>query len=249
MASVTEKYPEIAEYLDDTDKYENTATELKQGNDRFLLVTQRGIDGQQLLFKWDGEHFEFWDNETILDATTASSGWRGAASVRVRGHCHAMRASSGPDHQKVHDYVVSEVNKFSSKTGPDHGNLACVWTVRNLVYNALNRWITKSDGTAVFEPELRACFGQGSNASDILPGGIVISPTRNIKGSKKRNIGHVGILGAGKGDARLIYSNSSRHARLEQNFTVSSWNARYRKTKGLSVLFYPLPLKSVPLIS
>jgi hypothetical protein len=103
--------------------------------------------------------------------------------------------------------------------------------------------------TAEFEPELRACFGQASNDPDILPGGIVISPTRNIPGSKRRNVGHVGLVGAGKGGARLIYSNSSARARLEQNYTVSTWTKRYRDTKGLSVLFYPLPLKSVPMIS
>jgi hypothetical protein len=74
MASVTKKYPEITEYLDDTDTYENTAAEFKQGHDRFLLVTQKGIDGQQLLFKWNGEQFEYWDNETILDARAALPG-------------------------------------------------------------------------------------------------------------------------------------------------------------------------------
>jgi len=197
------------------------------------------------LFKWNGEHFEYWDNETIIDAGGALSG------LRQLSELDATVAQCGPspeaDQKTVSDYAVSQVNKFSSKTGPDGGNLACVWTVRHLVYTALKRWITKTDGTAVFEPELRACFGAPSKEADILPGGIVISPTRSIPGSKRMNVGHVGFLGAGKGGARLIYSNSSARARLEQNFTVAAWIKRYQDTKGLSVRYYPLPLKSIPI--
>jgi hypothetical protein len=150
MQSAIKRYPEIEEYLDDSDKYQNSATEFKQGNERFLLVTQRGIDGQQLLFKWNGDHFEYWDNETIIDSRTSLPG---GFALRPLSEMDATLAQCGPssesDHKKVYDYVVSKVNKFSSKTGPDHGNLACVWTVRDLVFNALNRWITKTDGTAV----------------------------------------------------------------------------------------------------
>jgi hypothetical protein len=150
MQSAIKRYPEIEEYLDDSDKYQNSATEFKQGNERFLLVTQRGIDGQQLLFKWNGDHFEYWDNETIIDSRTSLPG---GFALRPLSEMDATLAQCGPssesDHKKVYDYVVSKVNKFSSKTGPDHGNLACVWAVRHLVFNALNRWITKTDGTAV----------------------------------------------------------------------------------------------------
>jgi hypothetical protein len=64
-------YPEIEPYLDDTDSYEVTANETRIGDDRILVVTQRGLDGQQLYFKWNGEHFEFWDNDTIVDSATS----------------------------------------------------------------------------------------------------------------------------------------------------------------------------------
>ena len=135
------------------------------------------------------------------------------------------------------------MGEFDSSAGPDHGNLACVWVVRHVIKRALNRWVTRTDGTAVFDPELRACFGESLSADDVRPGGIIISPTQGIPGTNRRNIGHVGTLGAGTGNGRLICSNSSAHAKLEQNFTVGTWVQRYRTTKRLPVHFFPIPLR------
>jgi hypothetical protein len=244
---VLRKYPEIEEYLDSTDDYELTANEIKQGNDRFLVVTQKSIDGQQLFFKWNGESFDYWDNDTFLDSAASLPSFNFSLSPQGAHTLSGMGCgpSSDGDHKTVHDRAVAQVGQFSSASGPDHGNLACVWAVRHIVKAALNRWITQTDGTAVFGPELLSCFGNSADEADVPPGGIVISPTQNIPGSKKRNVGHVGILGATSGGDRLIYSNSSAHAMWEQNFKLSTWIARYRDTKHLKVMFFPLPLKTV----
>ena len=240
-------YPEIQPYLDDTDDYEIAANETKVGDDRVLVVTQRGIDGQQLYFKWNGDHFEFWDNDTIVDSA-ASILSLPPASQTLDAATAGMRCgpSSDPEHQLVHDTARREVGRFSSVSGPDRGNLACVWAVRHIVKAVLGRWITRTDGTAVLAPELISCFGASHAVANVKPGAIVISPTQNIPGSSRRNIGHVGIIGAGEGENRLIYSNSSSRAVWEQNFTLGSWIQRYRERKGLKVLFFPIPLKSVP---
>ena len=245
MAGIEQQYPEIEEYLDNTDKYENAGTEFKQGNDRYLIVTQKGIDGQQLLFKWNGTHFEYWDNETIIDNRLSASGWL-STDARPDATLATCGSSSDLDHDKVYRYTLTQVNVFDFSSGPDGGNLACCWTVRHIVFNALKRWITMTDGTMEFGQELRACFHVGADEASVPPGGIVISPTKDIPGTKRRNVGHVGVVGEGIGDQRLIYSNSSSLARFEQNFTVGSWTARYSKVKQLDVLFYPLPIKSVP---
>ena len=142
----------------------------------------------------------------------------------------------------------SLVGNYSSKSGPDGGNLACVWAVRRILKKALGRVVHKSDLTTTFENELDDCFSDDLPESDILPGGIVISPTTWKKvGNKTVRVGtgHVGILGEGSGDSRLIYSNSSSNANWAQNFTVASWYARYRDKKGLSVHFYPIPFYSL----
>jgi hypothetical protein len=239
-------YPEIEPYLDNTDDYELTASETQVGDERVLVVTQKGIDGQQLYFRWNGDHFEFWDNDTILDSA-ASILSIPAGSRTMDAATAAMRCgpASDEEHRLVHEAAQDQAGRFDSSSGPDRGNLACVWAVRHIVRAVLGRWITRTDGTAVFAPELVSCFGMSRGEAEVKPGGIVISPTQNVPGSSRRNIGHVGILGAGTGDARLIYSNSSSRARWEQNFTLRSWNARYRDAKRLKVLFFPLPLRSV----
>jgi hypothetical protein len=244
MRSV-EQHPEVEEYLDKSDDYENSASEFKVGLDRYLVITQKGMDGQQLLFKWNGSRFDFLDNETIIDNRSSLFGVAHPSDV----HPDATIAKCGPstngDHDTVYRYALTQVNIFDSSSGPDGGNLACCWTVRHIVFNALRRWITLTDGTSEFGQELHSCFHVGSHEEDVPSGGIIISPTKNIPGKKRRNVGHVGILGEGKGDERLIYSNSSRDAKFEQNYTVGTWKSRYLNNKGLDVLFYSLPIKSL----
>jgi hypothetical protein len=232
---IEQQYPEITQFLDTSDTYVNTGTEFKQGGDRFLLVTQKGVDGQQLLFKWNGSQFDFQTNETIIDSQKLFGPALAPAAATTCG------ASSKADHDTVFRAMLEQVNVFNSSSGPDHGNLACCWTVRHIVLNALNRAITQTDGTAEFGDELKRCFHQGSDEAQVLHGGIIISPTQNTPHG--RNIGHVGLLGEGTGDARLVYSNSSADAKFEQNFTVGKWKARYKDTKHLDVLFYPLPIR------
>lgn len=236
MADIRD-YPQITQYLDDTDDYANVVSETNVGGSRFLVVTQTSeFDGGQIVFRWDGDEWQPLDADTLVDVT-------GSERTRVLTDARkACAASSDKDHETVYSYMVSQVNVFSSKNGPDGGNLACVWAVRHIVYACLKRWITRTDGTAVFDSELQNCYGSTWQEADTPAGGIIISPTVTMKNGK-RNIGHVGLLGpGGKGLGRLVYSNSSARARWEQNHTVETWIRRYREQKGLRVRFYPLPL-------
>lgn len=240
MAMISD-FPGIDQYLDKTDDYENSVSEVNLNGARLLIVTQKGeIDGGQLVFQFDGEDLSLvnrspWglrsDGDTFVDL---SGNERNTAFTALRRQCGA---SSDQDHSKVYSYMESQVGEFSSANGPDSGNLACVWAVRHIVRRALGRWVTQVDGTAVFDTELRRCFGSTSEEAETPAGGIIISPTG-------RNIGHVGLLGPGNGSQRKVYSNSSRYAEWRQNFTVGTWLARYRDTKGLPVRFFPLPLLS-----
>lgn len=236
MASI-DSYPEIIPFLDRTDDYVNTAAEINLNGSRLLVVTQQGEnDGGQIVFQWDGESWRVLDSDTFIDL---SGNERSQVLVGPREACSR---SSDDDHRKVHEKSVASVNVFSSATGPDGGNLACVWAVRHIAHKALGRWITRTDATAIFDVELQRCYGSTWQEADTPAGGIIISPTvTNPDGS--RNIGHVGLLGpGGSGDGRLIFSNSSSRKRWEQNFTLGSWIQRYRVNKGLKVRFYPLPL-------
>jgi len=170
MKRIERLHPEIKEYLDHTDEYENTGTEFKQGNERYLIVTQKGADGQQLLFRWNGKRFEYRDNDTIIN----TQNWSSLPDTRPDPRLANCGPSTTADHTTVYRYALTQVDVFDSSAGPDGGNLACCWTVRHIVFNALKRWITRTDGTAEFGQELHDCFHATFKEEDIPPGGIVI---------------------------------------------------------------------------
>lgn len=66
-----------------------------------------------------------------------------------------------------------------------------------------------------------------------MPGTIIISPTGTVKNAKIR--GHVGCFGRDNN----IMSNDSRKGLWEENYTLDSWNARY-KGAGYEVFMYQL---------
>lgn len=229
----------FAEYTEYRFRYET----LEQDGTDYILATASSEDdgGQFLIQKIDGS-LEIVAADTVIDIALVfdrRTEWF-STPIPTAGEC---LISSEEDHQKVFDAAADQVGKFSSSEGPDNGNLACVWVVRKIVFKAINRSIHGSNATARFYPELKACFDDDSLIhEDVLPGGIVISPTVYYKG-KSRNIGHVGILGAGKGVDRKIYSNSSSKAMWVQNHTIESWNEKYVVGKGLKVFYFPLPYK------
>jgi hypothetical protein len=232
---ILQKYPEVGAFLDKTDDYVNEGKELSSGGKKYLVVTQKGpIDSGQLLFQITPNGLVLEDTDTTV-SVGAKLGTFASASALV------CRVSDPEDIKSVYDKAVASVDHFSSKTGPDGGNLACVWAVRNIAHEALGRWITRTDGTAIFDPELRRCFADSLTEAQVPAGGIIISPTEG------HNIGHVGLMGPPTGDGtRLIYSNSSGAAIRKQNFTLGDWVKRYKTKKGLKVHFFPIPSYLTP---
>lgn len=214
-------YPDLQPFLDPT--AEGAAIE-RTGDDNYL-VTLRGEEGGQFLLRRTGGEVELLAADNVVQFSREPTRERAACA----GECTADQYTI------VAQAIIDAVDHFSSAAGPDHGNLACLWSVRHIVYNALGFWITHSDGTADFYPDLVACFGHDRPPDQVPAGGIIISPTTGS------NIGHIGLLGTGQGDARLIYSNSSAAAMWKQNHTVGSWRARYHDLKHLQVYFFPLP--------
>jgi hypothetical protein len=240
MDDILQRHPEVAAHLDPHPDLVNTAEHLVTRGKEYLVVRQVSeFEGGQVLFESvDGifrpvmadNFFELGDVERQFDISALSR------------NCGPSPES---DHASVAEHAQEQAGKFSSANGPDRGNLACVWAVRHLVHKVLDRWITRTDGTAVFYPELRGCMGTSLPQDQVPAGGIVISPTRS-RPNGTRNVGHVGLLGPVVTDAdeRLIYSNSSARARWEQNFTLGSWRERYVTRKGLEMHFYKLPVRA-----
>lgn len=232
-------YPGVAEHLDDSLEYTNTFEESTVDGEERLTVTQTSdIDAGRVEFRKSGDTWVPIPPAIEPDM----EGEDRLHNREITGNEHSSRNPSSPaDHEKVHNLIQSQVNVFSSRTGPDGGNLACVWAVRHLAHKALGRWITGTDATAIFDQELQRYFDGTWQDNEVSAGGIVISPTATIGG--RRRVGHVGLLGpSGNGLSRKIYSNSSSRARWEQNFTLERWINLYRGSKGLRVRFYPLPV-------
>ena len=242
MDDLLKQHPEVADYLDPTPGMQTTATHAVRNGRDFVIVRQVSeFEGGMLVFEsvygqlrpvMADNFFELGDVDRSFDITARSL------------NCGP---SPDDDHEKLAEHARQQVDRFSSSAGPDHGNLACVWAVRQLAHAALERWITRTDGTAVFYPELRGCMGTSLPQDEVPAGGIVISPTRT-RPNGTRNVGHVGLLGPAVADSddRLIYSNSSAQALWQQNFTLASWRRRYVDQKGLEMHFYKLPLREAP---
>lgn len=205
--------------------------EKSPGGEDYLIVTEvDGEEGGQHLFQVvPGGVPEYIASDTVILLDDILN--PRPAGKRIPGVCSA---SAGDDHAKMHTRAKEAVGVFKSNDGPDNGNLACVWAVRHLAEDCLGREIHRSDSTTKFGQDLRACQLDDLEETDIPAGGIIISPTA-------REVGHVGILGEGSGKSRLIYSNSSSRAEWQQNFTLGKWIDRYKRQKGLEVLFFHLP--------
>ena len=236
---VLKQYPELEAFLDDASAYEVTASEFRADDQRWLLVTQRGPDdGGQLLFRITGEGLKPEAVDTALDLNPSSRGLE-----LSRSPTPVYAPSTQADQTAIAIEMQEQVNVFSTRTGPDGGNLACVWAVRHIVRNKLGRWVTRTDSTSTFANELEYGFRRTFTEAEVPAGGIIISPTIWGSGSMRGRHGHVGLLGPREpGVDRRIYSNSSGRARWEQNFTLSKWKRVYEETKGLRVLFFPLPM-------
>ncbi|PRD13956.1 hypothetical protein [Pantoea coffeiphila] len=231
--TIEAQFPELANYLDPSDNYEIFTEEKQIGDGQYLIVTQRGEnESDVMLFKIAPDGLQLQHDGVFAYRNN---------DIQPRSfHKNLVCGLGSPDdYQSLFNIAVQNVGTFSSLDGPDGGNLACCWAVRQLAYAALGRWITHTDSTTVFAEELGKCFNTTLALDNAPAGCIIISPTSIIGG--KRYIGHVGVLGDGQGTSRLIYSNSSSHSRWEQNYSLESWIKRYHQAKGLPVYLYPIP--------
>jgi hypothetical protein len=232
MASIDD-YPQLKALLDPNGTVSNVETREFNGEE-YVRVTKHFDDqeGGQFLFKIVGGNAEQIAADNVVDFPSALLTTQ--AVVTFSG------TMNDSDHAKVAQEAINRVDNYKTGTGPDHGNLACMWACRHVVYFAVNMWITKADGTAQFYDELRKGGMKPDKADNLPAGAIIISPTTD------KGIGHVGILGAGSGDDRLVYSNHSPShsdpvARWKQNYTVKSFTD-FHKAKGLETYFYRLPM-------
>jgi hypothetical protein len=224
-------FPEVLDAIDPSVELTTSAKVIMDAGEEYLIVTQVGEDEGGIL------RFLIKDGRAVINTSNnVLENEAALLSAKSANEDISCEMSTLKDHRDVYEFAKKSVGKFSSKEGPGGGVLACVWAVRNLVHQALGRWVTHTDGTAVFTDELKRCFIESVSEAQIAEGGIIISPTQG------RNIGHVGILGPSTmTNERLVYSNSSRTKVWSQNRTLDTWRKYYSDEKKLPVLFFPMP--------
>jgi hypothetical protein len=231
MASIDD-FPMLKALLDPKGTISNVETKEVDG-ENYVRVTEHFDDqeGGQFLFKIAGRNAAQIAADNVVDFPSAQLTTQAAVSY--------SGTMSDSDHAKVAAEAISQVDVYKTGDGPDHGNLACMWACRHVVFFALNVWITEADGTGQFYNELTKGGMKPDKADNLPAGAIIISPTT------RKGIGHVGLLGAGTGDDRPVYSNHSPSrrdpvARWERNYTVKIFTDVH-KAIGLDTYFYRLP--------
>lgn len=203
------------------------------GGTTFIRVTQLFAEGEgeQLLFAAKNGVVDFVAVDNVVEYPSLT------LSPEALTAYHGTMTDR--EHAAVAQKAIELVDVFKTGDGPGHGNVACLWAARRVVHDAVKQWITKRDGTSKFHEELQAGGMKPVAADSLPPGAIIISPTT------PQGVGHIGLLGAGSGGSRLVYSNHSPSkkdpvARWKQNYTVKSFTERHEKM-GLQTLFYRLP--------
>jgi hypothetical protein len=181
--------------------------------------------------------------DTVLSDTEPSARLLGVGTwlagcnkdpATVEGVPEAPVIPPGPVGERLQYAALHYVNKLSSAHAPctEGGNLACAWAVNYIVRVVTGSALGSTEemlSTRNMYERLRSAVAREIPWADAAPGDIVISPT----GMK---VGHVGIF-VSNAD---ICSNSSAHARWEQNYTKDSWKARYAVKRGLLVKVFRL---------
>lgn len=122
------------------------------------------------------------------------------------------------------------VDASPNDAAPDE--LGCADTVSSIILNAFGPIIKYSISTAELCNILNAS-PHFKKVSNFKFGDIIISPTAIGKQPGSLTNGHVGIVG----EEEEVLSNDSATGMFKNNFTITSWVARYR-TKGKYPIYF-----------
>ena len=101
------------QYLDPECLRVSKGEEFVFGGERYLLVTQAGEhEGGQILFQIFEDQLELIRRDTIIDLDAI---FGRPLQEAFRAKCSV---SSNKDHKTLYDFQLTQVDKFSSKKGP-----------------------------------------------------------------------------------------------------------------------------------
>ena len=114
----------------------------------------------------------------------------------------AQQVTDAPTAGSVNERIANATRNYmntSTRSGPDGGNLACAWSVNNILAKAgLAKIGTNTNGVSSVETALKGGKGTRVDASQAQPGDIVIWPAPRS---------HIGIY---MGDNKVANNSSSK---------------------------------------
>jgi hypothetical protein len=242
--------PDVAD-ISEPDMHGELVAKAVSGNTTFWVVTKTDAEsgGQLLIKQTAGQRPQIILADTTVFPVKSNGVPQAVADQLNKAHQDPGQSGQGhadpPPHpdedisQRVFTKAVAcDQNRdliSRNVRGTHNGIVGCAWAVNELVRRALGKTIGGGLSTAAMFNVLQSRHRR-LNENQIVPGCIIISPTRG------GNHGHVGVVGriaANIGDTP-IYSNSSAHGDFERNFTIGKWRARYRDKLGLEVDFFAL---------
>lgn len=131
---------------------------------------------------------------------------------------------------KLYETALSFLGTDASPLDEAPDEYGCADSVSKVVLKCFPGTIKGSLSTAELYNQFNTS-NQFAKVSQFRFGDIIISPTGMGHGLPN---GHVGILGEGE----EIMSNTSATGLWTQNYTVTSWVARYRTLGGYPIFFF-----------
>lgn len=113
---------------------------------------------------------------------------------------------------------------------PTQGVFACAQTVFTLLHLAFGDTYTTDSTKVAYDHFFVSNYY--TRVLEPLPGDIAISPTDHGNGNMAN--GHMGVVGKDG----VILSNNSYDSKLEVNYNLVSWKARYVDVGGFPMVFF-----------
>lgn len=133
---------------------------------------------------------------------------------------------------RLYAHAISYLGIDASPLDEAPDDVGCADSVSRLVRAVFPQAFKGSIATADLYKQLRAS-SEFKLVTDFRAGDIIISPTGMGKTGKIKH-GHVGIIG----EYEEIMSNSSATGLWTNNYTLTSWVARYRTLGGYPIYFF-----------
>lgn len=137
-------------------------------------------------------------------------------------------------HKKLYEHARTFLGKDASPNDIATDEYGCAETITDIIHSCFNDFPTEGGtiiSTIILYKRLKA-HKKFNMVTNFGPGDVLVSPTGYGNGTIKN--GHTGIVG----ENGTIMSNNSETGLFEENYTVDSWVAKFRRQGGFPLYFF-----------